>query len=144
MLNTVTYKGTKLLPLYPSGTAPTPRMTGKLAQGTYIAGQVVEESNTPGTYKVLTATDNTTKAALICEYDVVVDADGRHFMGSQAADETGVGDTYTSFYAPGGALSFATKDLSVDNAGGDLTAAVVAKLGGILVSGTAADGILQF
>jgi hypothetical protein len=43
MLNTVTYKGTKLLPLYPSGTRPTPTVPIKLATGTYIAGQVVKK-----------------------------------------------------------------------------------------------------
>ncbi len=144
MLNTVIYKGTKLLPIYPSGTAPTPTMPIKLSAGTYIAGQVVEETGTPGTYKVLTATDETTLAQLILERDVVVDADGRYFHGSQASDETGVGDSYTSAYAPGGALAFKTADLSVNNAGGDLTADVVAKLGGLLIGGTAADGILQF
>lgn len=145
MLNTVTYKCNKLLPLYPAGTRPTPTTPIKLAaSATYKAGQVVEESSTPGTYQVLTATDGTTKAQGILEYDIVTDSAGRHFMGSQAADETGQGDTYTSMFTPGGALSFATKELAVDNAGTALTANVLAKLGGLLVSGTLADGVVQW
>lgn len=141
MLNTVIYSGTKLLPIFPSGTAPTPTSVIKLVAGTYKAGQCVEESATPGTYQALTADAN---AKLMLEYDVVVDADGRHFMGAQAADETGVGDTYTSAYAPGGALAFKTADLSKDNAGTDITAAIVTALKGVLISGTAADGVIQF
>jgi hypothetical protein len=141
MLNTVTYTGKKLLPLYPSGTAPTPTMPMILAQGTYKAGQAVEMSATPGIYQALTADAN---AVALLEYDVVVDANGRHFMGAQASDETGVGDTYTSAYLPGGALSFKTADLAKDNAGTAITAAIVTALKGVLVSGTAADGIIQF
>ncbi len=141
MLNTVIYTGQKLLPLYPSGTAPTPTQPIKLVEGTYIMGQLVEESATPGTYQALTADAN---AQLILEYNVVVDADGRHFMGAQASDETGVGDTYTSAYAPGGALAFKTADLSKAAAGTDITTANITALGGKLISGTAADGIIQF
>jgi hypothetical protein len=98
-------------------------------------------SGTPGTYQALTADAN---AVLILEYDVVVDASARHFMGAQASDETGVGDTYTSAYAPGGALSFKTADLSKVNDGTDITAAIVTALKGVLISGTAADGVIQF
>lgn len=141
MLQTYTYSGLKLLPLYPSGTAPTPTQPIKLATGTYIAGQLVEESATPGTYQALTADAN---AQLILEYDVVVDAGGRHYHGSQASDETGVGDSYTSAYAPGGALAFKTADLSKAAAGTDITTANITALGGKLISGTAADGIVQF
>lgn len=142
MLNTVTYTGKKLLPLYPAGTAPTPTSVIKLAaSATYKAGQLVEESSTPGTYQALTADAN---AKLILEYDIVTDADGLHFMGSQASNESGVGDLYTSAYAPGGALAFKTADLAKDNAALAITAANVTALKGVLISGTVADGVLQF
>ena len=141
MLNTLNISGKKLLPLYPSGTAPTPTMPIKLVEGTYIAGQWVEESGTPGVYQALTADAN---AKLVLEYPIVVNADGRHFMGTSAYSEDGVGDSYTSAYAPGGALCFQTKDLSKDNAGTAITAAIVTATKGLLISGSAADGILQF
>lgn len=140
MLNTVIYTGKKLLPLYP--VAHQLHMPIKLAaSATYKAGQAVEESSTPGTYQALTADAN---AKLILEYDIVTDAAGLHFQGAAAYAESGIGDQHTSAYAPGGDMNFATADLMKDNAGTAITAAIVTALKGVLISGTVADGILQF
>lgn len=140
MIQVFTYTGRKLLPLYPAGDVP-PRDAIKLVAGTYKAGQVVELTATPGTYQATTLDAN---ALLMLEYDVVVDGTGRHFHGAQASDETGMGDAHTSAYAPGGGLSFDTRDLAKDNAGTAITAAIVTALGAKVISGTAAAGVIQF
>lgn len=117
------------------------RNTQKLAPGTYRAGQVVQETATRGTYQALTDDAN---AQMILEYDIFVDASNQHFMGGQGWDETGVGEFYTSAYAPGGALCFQTSDLSKDNAGTAITAAIVTALKGVIIAGTVANGEMQF
>jgi hypothetical protein len=137
----VQYTNKHLLPLYPSATAPTPKEPIKLAPGTYRAGQVVEETGTRGTYQALTDDAN---AQMILEYDIFVNASSQHFMGGQGWDETGTGDFYTSAYAPGGALCFLTTDLSKDNAGTPITAAIVTALKGVIITGTVANGEMQF
>lgn len=113
----------------------------KLVTGTYKGGQVVEESAVRGTYQALT---DDAKAQLILEYDIVVDADNQHFMGGQAWSDSGVGELYTSAYAPGGALCFQTKDLMKAADGTPITNSIVTALKGLLLTGTAADGELQF
>jgi hypothetical protein len=103
MLQTVTYTGKKLLPLYPRSQPG--EAVIKLSEGTYKAGQILEETAVPGLFKALRTA---AAAKLIQSFDVVVDASGRHFMGSQASDESGVGDSYTSAYPDG---VFDTKEL---------------------------------
>lgn len=139
MLQTITYTGKRCLPLYPTGDNP-PQGAVKLATGTYKAGQLVEESSTPGTYQALTAAAN---AQAIVQYDVVVDADGMHWLGAQASNEVGAGEISTPVWYPGGSLSFDTRDLSVDNAGGVITTAHLTALKAKLISGIAAAGIIQ-
>lgn len=141
MLGQISMTNRHLLPLYPSATAPTPKEPIKLAPGQYRAGQVVEETGTRGTYQALT---DDAKAQMILEYDIFVDSNNQHFMGGQAWDETGVGDFYTSAYAPGGALCFLTSELSKDNAGTPITAAIVTALKGVIITGTVANGEMQF
>jgi hypothetical protein len=141
MLQEIQMTNRHLLPLYPSATSPTPKDAIKLAPGQYRAGQIVEESSTRGTYQALTDDAN---AQMILEYDIFVDSSNQHFMGGQGWDETGVGQFYTSAYAPGGALCFLTADLSKDNAGTPITAAIVTALKGVIITGTVANGEMQF
>jgi hypothetical protein len=142
MAQVVTYTGKKLMPLYPAGDNPA-RDAIKLATGTYVYGQLVKESATPGTYEAVddgTDTDGTH----FLVYDVVVDASGIHWLGQQAANEIGAGDLHTSAYAAGGGLSYDTRDLCINAARGAITTAQIAALGAKLISGTAAAGIIQF
>lgn len=64
---------------------------------------MIEETGTRVTYQSLT---NDANAQMILESDIFVDANGQHFLGNQAWDETGVGDYYISAYAPGGDYVF--------------------------------------
>jgi hypothetical protein len=116
MLNTVIYKGTKLLPLYPR-VQPGDAVI-KLSEGVYSAGQILEETTLPGTYKALRTAAN---ARLILIYDVAVDINGRHFHGLQISDETGVGDSYTEAYPDG---VFKTSELKGILTGAALTTAL--------------------
>lgn len=141
MIQTITYTGKKLMPLYPCERAP--YMPVILAQGTYVYGQLVKETGTPGTYAALA--DNTdTAGTIFLSYDVVVDAQGIHWIGGQASNEIGAGDQHTHGIAVGGGACYDTRDLCIDNARTALAAAQVAALGGKLISGTAAAGIYQF
>lgn len=139
MLNTVIYSGKKLLPLHPRDQKPVSAI--KLVAGTYVYGQLVEESATPGTYQALTAAAN---ARAMLEYDVVVDAGGLHYPGAQASNEVGVGDLHTSAIMAGGGADYDTRDLCIDNARLAITQAHIDALGAKLVSGTVAAGIIQF
>jgi hypothetical protein len=142
MIQTITYTGAKLVPLYPAGDNP-PKMPIKLAQGTYVYGQLVKETGTPGTYAaVADAADVAGTHFLI--YDVVVDAQGIHWIGQQASNEVGAGELHTSAYAVGGGITFDTRDLCIDNARTALAAAQITGMGAKLISGTAAAGIIQF
>lgn len=140
MLLTNTYTGKRLVPLYPVP-GVSPKQPIKLVAGTYVMGQLVEESATPGTYQALTAAAN---SRLVLEYDVVVNAGGEHFLGIQAASETGVGDLHTSAYAPVGGLQFDTRDLCIDNARTALTQPHIDALNAKLFAGTPAAGIIGF
>ena len=138
----INYSCKKLNSFYPSSTEPTPTIAIRLVQGVYLAGQAVEESIQRGIYQTLSADAN---AQLLLEYPIVVNAQGQHFMGdSEFSDEDGVGDFYTSAFAPGGALTFSIRDLSKDNAGTPITPAIISALKAVIISGNAADGILQF
>lgn len=141
MIQTITYTGKKLLPLYPAS-PNAPRHTFKLATGTYVYGQVVKESGTPGTYAAL-ANGADTGGVMVVGEDCVVDADGIHWPGQQASAENGSGELHTSGYSPGGNLSFDTRDLCIDNARTVITGVQITSLNATLVSGTAAAGIIQ-
>jgi hypothetical protein len=116
MLNTVTYKAKSCYHLYPSGTAPTLPCQSSWLQGTYIAGQAVEMSATPGTIRRLL---QTLTLLLMLEYDVVVDARlgtswvHRHLMKLVWAIPTPV------LMHPVVPLASKTADLSKVNAGTD-------------------------
>ncbi len=103
MLQTITYTGRKLVPLY--ATPPGATSVIKLAEGKSSAGQLLEETATAGTFRAL-RTAVSVRGAL--QYDIAVDSDGKHFMGQQASNEIGVGDQYTDMYTHG---DFDTRDL---------------------------------
>jgi hypothetical protein len=141
MAQVVIYTGKKLMPLYP--VKHPPYMPVKLAEGTYVYGQLVKETGTAGTYAAV-ADGADTDGKIFLAYDVVVDAQGFHWLGAQAANEVGAGDLHTHGYAAGGAVCFDTRDLCRDNARTAITTAQIAALGAQLISGTAAAGIIQF
>jgi hypothetical protein len=102
-VQTVTYTGKKLTPVYPT---PGGNKTAiKLATGIYKAGQILEETALRGTFRALTVAAN---AKLLLELDCAVDINGNIFLGSQTANEIGVGDPSTSAYNEG---KFLTTDL---------------------------------
>ena len=104
MLQTITYTGKKLTPIYPTP-GGTQQAAIKLVEGIYKSGQILEETATRGTFRSLAVAAN---AKMILEMDCAVDANGNIFLGSQTANEIGVGEAYTSAYNQG---KFLTTDL---------------------------------
>lgn len=110
-----------------------------LAKGTVVAQQTVDKK-----YYVYAsgASDGTENARGILEYAIVTDASSKVTFG----DSTGGGDLGQKYFdAPiitGGCI--ATADCVISGVGAGLTTAVVTALNGKLISGTAADGILEF
>src|SRR5882724_1171641 len=104
MLQSITYTGTKLTPIYPTP-GGSQQSAIKLVQGIYKSGQILEETAVKGTFRSLAVAAN---AKMLLEYDCAVDLTGNIFLGSQIANEIGVGEFYTSAYTQG---KFLTTDL---------------------------------
>jgi hypothetical protein len=108
----------------------------QLATGTYAAGRVLGEiTATPGTYGSYADAnvDGTGVARLILAYAYIANADGTVNPGNSASGEWGQTERGAICYRSG---CFKTTDLV------GLDAAAIADLGGHLVRGTVADGLV--
>lgn len=118
-------------PVYPNSGART--LVVRLAAGTYVKGQVLGETATPGIYAVYVGGSATDPAKGILQYSCVVDASGNvTAWGEFSQTQRGI-----PMYNGGGAI-FNTTELT------GLDAGAVVDMGAALVQGTIANGQLRF
>lgn len=128
----ITYSDDRLIPLYHVNGDPLPEVPVKLAQGTYAKGQLLGEvTATPGTYKAYANanSDGSETARLILPYACTVDSGGNISLANE------YGAPRTNAPALLGGL-YKTSDLV------GLDAAALTDLGGRLIQGTIANGIV--